>query len=167
MKSKYWVAMHAQCEYPSRSSNTFEPNNSAGRAGKTAFPAKKIKNQQGKFMQNSLISNHSIGRANLHRNRNIENYRTAASTLGPTSTSLFLLVIVGVLALLYLTQVTKTSVYGYQANNLSAERQELIDRNQELQLEAARLQAVARIQDSKAMSALVPEGSASFINQPN
>ncbi len=118
-------------------------------------------------MSNTPISALAIGRPQMRRNRNIETYRTTASALGPLSTSFFLLVVVGMLALLYLTQVTKTSVYGYQVNGLTEERQDLIDRNQELRVEAARLQAVARIQNSKAISNLVPETQASFIALPN
>ena len=82
--------------------------------------------------------------------------------------SLILIIIVGLLALLYLTQITKTTVYGYQVNNLSTEREELLSRNQELQVEAARLQAVARIRDSQVAKALETDNQATVLSsQPN
>jgi hypothetical protein len=71
--------------------------------------------------------------------------------------------IVGVLALLYLTQITKTTVYGYQVNNLTDQRQSLLNQNQELAVQAARLQAIARVQNSKVVGSLQPESQASFV----
>lgn len=97
------------------------------------------------------------------RNRNIQTY-SATTAMGPLSATLFLVVILGVLALLYLTQITKTSIYGYQVNSLSTEKQELLERQQELAVEAARLQAVARIQSSEVAKGLEPESQVSFSN---
>ncbi len=82
--------------------------------------------------------------------------------MGPATTSLLLAVIIGVLALLYLTQITKTSVYGYQVNNLSSERKELLARGQELQVEAARLQSIANISQRRVVGTLQPEVSPQF-----
>ena len=84
--------------------------------------------------------------------------------MGPATTSLLLAVIIGVLALLYLTQITKTSVYGYQVNNLSSERKELSARGQELQVEAARLQSIANITERRVVGNLQPETSPQFVN---
>lgn len=105
-------------------------------------------------------------RTSMRRNRNLGGYRVTSATMGPVSTSLFLIVIVGILALLYLTQITKTTVYGYQVSNLSDQRQTLLDQNQELQVQAARLQAIARVQNSKVASALQPQSQASFVSAP-
>jgi hypothetical protein len=85
--------------------------------------------------------------------------------MGPVSTALILVVIVGVLALLYLTQITKTSVYGIQVSSLNNQREELLARKQELEVEAARLQAIARIRDSKVVGSLEAERNPRYINQ--
>lgn len=106
-------------------------------------------------------------RAGVRRNRNLNPYVATAGSLGPVSMTLLLVVIVGILALLYLTQITKTTVYGYQVDALNSEREELLTRNQELQVEASRLQAVARIESSPVTAGLTPETQASFVNTPN
>lgn len=75
---------------------------------------------------------------------------------------------VGVLALLYLTQITKTSVYGYEVNVLSEQQQELQQRNQELSVEAARLRSIDRIQKSDVAENLEPEQHVTYIqNEAN
>lgn len=103
-------------------------------------------------------------RSSFRRNRNFTNSRVSTTSLGPISTTFLLIIIVGVLALLYLTQVTKTSVYGYEVNSLTTERQDLIERKQELEVEAARLQSIARIRDNKAVGSLQPEQQVKFTN---
>lgn len=101
-------------------------------------------------------------RLSPRRNRNLS-ARAASATLGPVTTTLLLVVIIGVLALLYLTQITKTSVYGYQVSNLGLERKELSDRGQQLQVEAARLQSIANISQRRVVGSLSPESSPEFI----
>lgn len=96
-------------------------------------------------------------RSMLRRNRNFQTSKVSSAALGPVSTSFLLIIIVGVLALLYLTQITKTSVYGYQVNALTTERQAILSRQQELEVEAARLQSIARVRDSKVVGSLQPE----------
>ena len=50
---------------------------------------------------------------------------------------------------MYLTQVTKTSQYGYEVNDLNDRRDSLVESNQALEVEAARLQALERIRSSE------------------
>lgn len=91
----------------------------------------------------------------MRRNRNF-NAHAASKTLGPVTSTLFLVIIVGVLSLLYLTQITKTSTLGYQINDLNQQQEALIEEQQELQVEAARLRSVARIEDSGVAAELEP-----------
>ncbi len=102
--------------------------------------------------------------ARLRRNRDFGGFK-ATSGMGPVTSTLFLVVIASVLALLYLTQITKTSVYGYQINELTSEQAALIEEQQELRVEAARLQSVARIERSEVTSGLEPETSVSYDNR--
>lgn len=74
--------------------------------------------------------------------------------MGPVSIMVVVALIVGVMALLYLTQVTKTSVYGYEINELEVEQTELQQRQQELAVEAARLQSIDRLKSSTALERL-------------
>ena len=101
---------------------------------------------------------------NVGRSRNMESH-TASKSMGPVTTTLFFVAIIAVLALLYLTQVTKTSVYGYEINRLDEEQQALLEQQQELQVEAARLQSVARIEDSSVVSDMEPESSVTYDRQ--
>lgn len=84
----------------------------------------------------------------LRRNQNGVRFRSDKTGLGPISNALIVGVLVSVLGLMYLTQVTKTSSYGYEVNTLNEQKQQLIEDNQALQVEAARLQALDRIKTS-------------------
>jgi hypothetical protein len=66
------------------------------------------------------------------------------------------------LGLLYLTQVTKTNAYGYKINDLQQQQSKLKDENAELQVSAARLQALDRVKNSdvaKNMVSVAPSGT--------
>jgi len=108
--------------------------------------------------------NTSEARRSAPRNRNLAAYSTSTKAVGPLSMSIILILITGILALLYLTQITKTTVYGYQVSDLSQQRTELVTRNQELEVEAARLQSVAQIQGSAVAKSLQPENQVSVVN---
>jgi regulator of replication initiation timing len=56
--------------------------------------------------------------------------------------------IVAITGMIYLTQITKTSSFGYQVDKLKNARQDLIEENQALEVEAARLQTLDRIKSS-------------------
>lgn len=100
----------------------------------------------------------------VRRNRNF-NAHAASKTLGPVTSTLFLVIIIGVLSLLYLTQITKTSTYGYEINDLNQRQAALQEEQQELQVEAARLQSVARIENSQVASELEPENNVTYDRQ--
>ena len=97
----------------------------------------------------------------MSRNRNM-NSHAASKSMGPVTTTLFFVAIIAVLALLYLAQVTKTSVYGYEINRLDEQQQALLEEQQELQVEAARLQSVARIEDSSVASDMELESNVTY-----
>ena len=60
-----------------------------------------------------------------------------------------------VLGLLYLTQVTKTNSYGYKISELSTQASALQQERSELEVSAARLQALDRVKNSDATKNLV------------
>ena len=104
-------------------------------------------------------------RQSLRRNRNYVKHSSTTSALGPVTNILFISVMVSILGLIYLTQVTKTSSYGYQVENLKSTRQELVKENQSLQVESARLQALETIKTSSVAKGLEEVGGANYTTQ--
>jgi hypothetical protein len=99
----------------------------------------------------------------MYARRNQNLYRQSASLrLGPISVGFVTVAIITVLALLYLTQVTKTSVYGYRVSELNQQKQQLEQQHQELAVESARLQAIQKIQDSGNVKNLVAEKNVTY-----
>ncbi len=82
------------------------------------------------------------------RNQNTTRFRSNERTLGPVSNTIMLIILACLLGLLYLTQVTKTNAYGYKINGLEQQQTKLKDENAELQVSAARLQALDRVKNS-------------------
>jgi ribosomal protein L17 len=100
----------------------------------------------------------------VRRNQNL--YRPKASLhLGPVSVSFLTVAAVSVLALLYLTQITKTNIYGYKVSDLTVKRDKIQTAEQDLEVEAARLQAIQQIQASPVVAKLVPETAPVFASR--
>ncbi|HSH31696.1 MAG TPA: hypothetical protein VK963_03475 [Candidatus Saccharimonadales bacterium] len=95
------------------------------------------------------------------RNQNLYR-RSTKLELGPVSVGFVMIAIISVLALLYLTQITKTSVYGYRLSELTARQAKLTAANQEMQVEAARLRSIQQIKATPAVAHLVPETKVNY-----
>ncbi len=89
------------------------------------------------------------------RNQNTARFKGNDRTLGPISNTIMLIILACLLGLLYLTQVTKTNSYGYQINDLQQQQTQLKDENTELQVSAARLQALERVKNSDVAKSMV------------
>lgn len=89
------------------------------------------------------------------RNQNTASFIDQAKTLGPISNTVILIVLACLLGLLYLTQVTKTNVYGYSIDSLTTQQTQLQQEHDALEVTSARLQAVDRIQNSAVAKSLV------------
>jgi cell division protein FtsL len=83
---------------------------------------------------------------------------------GPITKTLLLVLVVGTLGLMYLTQITKTSAYGYKIDKLEAKRTALVTENESLRVEAARLQSIERVRGSEFAANLTSDGDVSFAN---
>lgn len=103
--------------------------------------------------------------SNVRRNRELKGYKTQSKKLGPVSTTVILTILLGLLAMLYLTQITKTSVYGYQVNSLSDTKQDLQQQQRELAVEAARLHSIERVKAKAARMDLVDEEQVSYVTE--
>ena len=101
------------------------------------------------------------------RNQNNVAFRSATQerALGPVSNTVILIVLALVLGMLYLTQVTKTNAYGYQINSLQQQQAKLTSQQSDLQVAAARLQAVSRVQNSAQAKSLVATAPVETVNR--
>ena len=97
------------------------------------------------------------------RNQNVTKFAPAVQ-LGPISHTVLVALMVTVLGLIYLTQVTKTSTYGYDIN----EREELLSalkvEKENLENENARLQALNNIASSDVAQAMTDPESTDYAN---
>lgn len=97
----------------------------------------------------------SVGRSRFTaRNQNAVALK-AKRGLGPISNTVILIVLSCLLGLLYLTQVTKTNAYGYKINELQIQQSDLQAEHDELEVAAARLQALERVKNSTIANSLV------------
>ena len=87
------------------------------------------------------------------RNQNTVAFVPAVN-LGPVAHTVIVALMIAVLGLIYLTQVTKTSFYGYQLSDRNDKIASLKAERQELEIESARLQALERVKDSSVAKAL-------------
>lgn len=95
------------------------------------------------------------------RNQNL--YRQPAKLqLGPTSATFVVIALISVLALIYLHQITKTGALGYKLTDLSKTRDTIRAEQQEMHVEAARLQAIAATKGSAVASKMVPTNQVSY-----
>jgi hypothetical protein len=101
------------------------------------------------------INMQPAGRTNQtwRRNQNTVRYQLT-SGLGPISHTVLIAIMLCILGLIYLTQITKTSAYGYQINDLKNKQEKLVDQKRDLEVESARLQALERVKNSDVAKAM-------------
>lgn len=97
------------------------------------------------------------------RNQNTVAFRVREG-LGPVTNTVLVILLLSVLGLIYLTQITKTSSYGYQINELQQQREELQTKRASLQVESARLQALERVQQSDVARSMTAPQQTNFVN---
>lgn len=95
------------------------------------------------------------------RNQNTVAYVSSA-TLGPVAHTVIVALMIAVLGLIYLTQVTKTSTYGYQLDSLETSRSKLLAERQDLENENARLQALERVKTSSVAAQMTQPTSTEY-----
>ena len=100
------------------------------------------------------ISSAALGTRAVPMKRNRNSVRVdIISGFGPIANALVLGVILAMLGVLYITQVTKTNSFGYQINNLTTQKNNLVDQKQQLEIDIARLQSQERLAQGNASSA--------------
>lgn len=121
----------------------------------------KTRKKQKYMYQSALTSRYRV----VKRNQNVSRYQPIAKSLGPISNALFVAMMVVILGVLYLTQITKTSAFGYQVDELKNTRAALIEENEQLEVQAARLQALERIKDNEVARSLSDIGQIDYSQQ--
>jgi hypothetical protein len=126
---------------------------------------KKTKTKRFMTYSSSLAVGRTRG-AFAGRNQNGVAFRSSQErALGPISNSIILIVLALVLGMLYLAQVTKTNAYGYKIASLQAEQTQLNAQKDDLQVAAARLQSVPRVQTSEQAKGLVSVAPSATVKQ--
>ncbi|PLS80792.1 hypothetical protein CYG49_04165 [Candidatus Saccharibacteria bacterium] len=97
------------------------------------------------------------------RNQNTVSFQ-AGKSLGPVAHTVLVALMLAVLGLIYLTQITKTSTYGYEINELETKQEELLTKKQDLEVENAKLQALERVQQSDVAKALDTPSTVEYTN---
>lgn len=95
------------------------------------------------------------------RNQNTVAFAPVAK-LGPIAHTVIIALMIAVLGLIYLTQVTKTSLFGYQLNDKQTQLEQLATERENLQIENARLQALERIKNSDVARAMTEPASTEY-----
>lgn len=95
------------------------------------------------------------------RNQNLYRQPTRLR-LGANSATLVVIAIISLLALLYLNQVTKTGVLGYQLNDMATQRDNIVTQKRDLSVQAARLQSIETIKSSQTASRMQPATQVSY-----
>lgn len=125
----------------------------------------KHKKQREKDMTYS--SSLAVGRksAGLSRNQNTAQFRSRDRALGPVTNTIILVVLACLVGLLYLAQVTKTNAYGFKINTLQQKQSQLAEQHDDLEVAAARLQSVNRVQTSAVASSMATVTPAATVQQ--
>lgn len=95
------------------------------------------------------------------RNQNTTRFIPTAA-LGPVAHTVLVALMIAVLGLIYLTQVTKTSFYGYELNVRNEQIAALEEQHRDLENESAKLQALERVKASSVASAMTAPASTDF-----
>lgn len=99
----------------------------------------------------------ALGRStSMRRHQNAVSFQEQVKTIGPITNTIILIVLTCLLGLLYLTQVTKTNAYGYRINELRTKQAALKVEHDDLEVAAARLQALERVKESQVAKSMVP-----------
>jgi len=95
------------------------------------------------------------------RNQNTVAFMPSVS-LGPIAHTVLIALMIAVLGLIYLTQVTKTSFYGYQLQGRNDQKSQLVSEKESLEVENARLQALERVKNSSVATAMQTPSSVDY-----
>jgi hypothetical protein len=95
------------------------------------------------------------------------NHKEASSKemkVGPVSIKFITIVIICLLSLFYLAQSQKTAIRAYQIKSLQDQKDLILQQNEELQVNDAKLKSIENIQSEVGILQLVPSGAATYLD---
>lgn len=114
------------------------------------------------YQNTSFASRRTLQQERWRRNQNTVAFKPAVK-LGPVAHTVLVALMIAVLGLIYLTQITKTSTYGYELSDLETRKSELVSQKENLEVENARLQAMERVQDSNVARNMAEPASTEYV----
>ncbi len=117
--------------------------------------------QRTQFVSTRSRAGASANNASWGRNQNLAVFQNGRK-LGPVAHTVLVVLLVAFLGLLYLTQLTKTSTFGYKLNEINSEKTQLVAAQDDLKIENARLQSLARVQSSTVASTMATPTDTSY-----
>lgn len=82
------------------------------------------------------------------RNQNIIRHSVGSKQFGPVAHTVIIVLLLSVMGLMYLAQINKTNAYTYPINELETKRTALLQEQQQLKVEAARLGSLDTVKNS-------------------
>lgn len=98
------------------------------------------------------------------RNQNTVTFKETVATMGPITHTVLVALMLAILGLIYLSQVTKSSSFGYEIQRQNDQLASLTAEQQDLQIENARLQALNTIKESNVAQAMTEPVSTEVAN---
>lgn len=112
--------------------------------------------------RSSVYNGRNLQQQRWRRNQNTVAFAPTAK-LGPIAHTVLVALMIAVLGIIYLTQITKTSTYGYQLEALDSKKAELASQKSDLEVENARLQALERVRGSNVASTLSEPSNTEYV----
>ncbi|MAU34050.1 hypothetical protein CL689_00510 [Candidatus Saccharibacteria bacterium] len=111
------------------------------------------------YQQNTYYSRRQ---QNWSRNQNTTRF-VSAIKLGPVAHTILIALMITVLGLIYLTQATRTSGYGYEAQQIDEQISQLNEEKADLEIEKARLTALDTLKNSNVAREMTTPVSTEYV----
>lgn len=99
------------------------------------------------------------------RGQNTTRYGQGAAQLGPVAHTVIVAVLLCVMGLMYLAQINKTNAYTYPINELETKKSALLDEQQQLKVESARLASLESIKNNNVASSMTSPRSVDSVTR--
>lgn len=99
------------------------------------------------------------------RGRNTVRYGQGAAQLGPVAHTVIVAVLLCVMGLMYLAQINKTNAYTYPINEMENKKSALLDEQQQLRVESARLTSLQQIKNNNVARSMTSPSSVDSVTR--
>lgn len=101
--------------------------------------------------------------SNFSSGKNITGFMTK-SKIGPIFSTITVVTLIAILAIIYLFQITKSTSYGYALDEVEAKKAELSAEREDLRNENARLQAARVVNESATAKMMTTPVTTSYVD---